>query len=1053
MKRLTIFYVLFVVATVAIYLGLVQLFEQRTIIYHETIFNEQQAAQAALIAQGLTDHFERTLSRARVMATHIMSGFSEGLFSPANVQVHMLQHLVVDPTFLTWGFFPDANAPQLIFSAPGLQADEPELQLRVWVTEFWEVARSAETYYVVPVEAAPDHQWYGLLYPIFVGGRFAGIEAQVIDFGAILGRYVVLTDPGQDDTVLVLDADGLVLYSSDPDNIGWNIADLYGAGSATQSTISRILTEDSGQGGFEIGHASDEEPVRDLLAWCVAPLGDRRLTILLSAPGSRISAAINLYRQYAWLLGILLAFALGVAGALFFLGRQRGLQHVVEERTRDLQRKEQSLRQYNQAMLVLSNTAIAITSALDVDEILQRLVKAAEQVFPESVAVTIQLLDQSREMMETFFASASASETPEKVAFRPGVGIAGHAIAERRLINVPDIHADPRFVPGVKPPPFRSLLVAPLITGSSVWGTLSVEGKQIGAFNEQDEVLVNLLARQAGVALENARLYQSEQRQREIAETLRDIGIALTGATRQEELLRRILEQVGRVLPYDAAGIWLPDEDGVYRLWMGFGYEELGVASQIEQLAWTPAELSVLMEINRTGRTLIVPDVQSYDGWFPIQGFSWLRSWAGAPILLRGELAGILCLDHTEPDFYGPHHEPILEALAAQVSIAVENARLFEQVQDHAQYLQEEVRARTAEVQIEQERTETILRSIDDGVLMADLDGYVTYANRAFISLLGWPEHKVLGRPLADFLHATAPPEDLKGLLAAVCDGHSWRGDLVMRHRDGYAVEVEISAAPYRESNGGVKGFIASLRDIGADRALERMKGQFMTLVSHELRTPLTTLQLHLHLLRRVTDLSDAGQRSMEALEQQTARLAQLMEKILSATRLTDHGAVDTSGRVTFESLLENVRVRFSGAAEKSHITLSILPPPTALPPVYGDESWLSLACYELVDNALTYTQAGGQVTVRLEYEKGQPESYVLFQVIDSGPGIDPDDLAELNRSFVRVGAQRSGTTAGMGLGLFIARSVAEHHGGALVVESEPGVGSTFSLRLPVRVV
>ncbi len=739
------------------------------------------------------------------------------------------------------------------------------------------------------------------------------------------------------------------------------------------------------------------------------------------------------------------------AGLIHVNGREFVLE--IDRAVGYWQTSQATLQHYSQAMLALNNAMIAITSTLQLDEVLQRVIESAMQVFPQALVVTMQLLDEAGERMKTVQASEGAFKTHNLVVFKPGVGIAGHAIAGKQVITVSDIRTDPRFIVGSHPPPFLSLLVAPLITSTRTWGTLSIEGREAGMFSRQDEILANLLARQAGVALEKAHLYEAEQQQRRIAETLRDIGLSLTGMLRQEDVLKQVLEQVGRVLPYHSASVWITDRSGTYHLfsWIGQVRSEQKLSGAGFINYWDFDQQPALSKVGITGEVVVIPDVHKSADWVSLGESSPVNSWAGAPIHVRGELIGALCLDHTTPGFYGPQHRLILEALATQVSMAVESALLFEQVEGHALNLQKQVMARTAEIRFQREQTETILSSIDDGVIITSFNNRITYANEAVYRMLGWSQMDILGRPLASFLHETMLRNMAEEMNEAAQNGRPWRGELRMRHREGYPIILETSGLPYQEQSGEVNGFIISLRRVGEERAIERMKARFMTLIAHEVGTPLMNLKLHLHLLTRSIEDPEQSQTYLNVLQQQALRLDQVWEKVLSATRLADSGALSMTDAINFYSLLDALQVRYNETAAAQSVQMVFAPPDPDLPQVYGDYEWLTRACNELVENALKYTPPGGQVTLEVKPFLIGQWRYLGVYIRDTGPGIDAEDIARLNASFMRIGEQETGVTPGIGLGLSIVRSVAERHGGGLFVESQPGHGSTFVLYLPVR--
>lgn len=710
---------------------------------------------------------------------------------------------------------------------------------------------------------------------------------------------------------------------------------------------------------------------------------------------------------------------------------------------------EDELLRRNQAMLVLNRVAIGVSSTLRLEDILRQLVEAAEQVFSMAHAVTVQLFDESGEFMETVSASAGMVQTRHRVNFRVGTGVAGMAVKEQRVVNIADVQTDPRFVRGEHVPRFHALLVAPLVSATRVWGTLSVESQAIAAFNEDDEILASLLARQAGVAVENAHLYLSEQRQRTVSDTLRDIGMVFTGAIRQEDILRRLLEQVARVVDYDSASVWLIEPGGVIRRFAWVGDPRYGSASEEQDAVWDAAAPTMMKRTIELNETIVVGDTRACDGWMRTPEFDWIRSWAGSPIRARGEVVAVFCLDHHEPGFYTAADRAILDTLATQISLAVENARLFEQVQGYANRLESEVLERTAEIRIQTDRMDAILRNIDDVVLISNLEGYITYANQAVQRLLGWQEMDILGTGLNSLLYSGVPHRRLRDLIHTLRRREPWRGEIVFQHRDGYPIPVEASVLPYRSEGGEVVGFIGSVRPMADAQVLERMKGQFMSLISHELRTPLTNLKLHMHLLRRILGADSPAEKALTALDKQIARLVILMEKVLAVTRLTDVESLDLNNVVYLSSFLEGLRIRFTDRAVRQGVTLEVASPPNDLDTILGDEQWLAQACCELIENALTYTPAGGRVNIDLVGFDLRHQPYVGLRVRDTGPGIDRRELQSLNAAFSRGRPQQMGETMGVGLGLFVAQTVAERHGGGLKVESKPGEGSTFTLYIP----
>jgi signal transduction histidine kinase len=194
-----------------------------------------------------------------------------------------------------------------------------------------------------------------------------------------------------------------------------------------------------------------------------------------------------------------------------------------------------------------------------------------------------------------------------------------------------------------------------------------------------------------------------------LAEALRDTAAALSSTLRFDEVLDRILANVGRVVPHDAANIMLIETDdscsgGIARIVRCRGYAERGVEAAMLALRLSIAELPTLRRMVETGRPLIVPDVQTQPAWMDFSEARWVHSYAGVPIRIKEQIIGFLHLDSATPGFFSPVQAERLQAFADQAAVAVENARLHDEIRRHAAELEQRVAERTAELQTANER-------------------------------------------------------------------------------------------------------------------------------------------------------------------------------------------------------------------------------------------------------------------------------------------------------------------------------------------------------------
>ncbi len=228
--------------------------------------------------------------------------------------------------------------------------------------------------------------------------------------------------------------------------------------------------------------------------------------------------------------------------------------------------------------------------------------------------------------------------------------------------------------------------------------------------------------------------------------------------------------------------------------------------------------------------------------------------------------------------------------------------------------------------------------------------------------------------------------------------------------------------------------------------ALSRVKDEFISNVSHELRSPITSLKVNLHALGLRPEKRDAYTMS---LQRELARLENLVENLLTVSRL-DQGRVEfTFAPVDLNDLLEVYVNDRRAVADQQNLTLAVRKS-SGLPPVNADRSQLDQVVSILLTNALNYTQAGGTVTISTRVDSREGREYVCFSVGDTGPGISPEDRAQLFERFFRGKAGRDSGAPGTGLGLSIAREIVDRHDGLIEVVSEGlGRGAVFTVWLP----
>jgi len=195
---------------------------------------------------------------------------------------------------------------------------------------------------------------------------------------------------------------------------------------------------------------------------------------------------------------------------------------------------------------------------------------------------------------------------------------------------------------------------------------------------------------------------EAEREQRALAEALRDTAAALNSTLEFDQVLDRILANVGRVVSHDAASIMLIDAgQGTARVHRCHGYVERGVSAEIYLWQFKIADFAGLRTMTEMGQPVIIPDTHADPDWVRLSGTDWQRSYVGAPICVKGQVFGVMNLDSATPGFFTLIHADRLQAFADQAAIAIENARLYDQAHRHASELEQqamELQARNEEL-------------------------------------------------------------------------------------------------------------------------------------------------------------------------------------------------------------------------------------------------------------------------------------------------------------------------------------------------------------------
>jgi PAS domain S-box-containing protein len=406
-----------------------------------------------------------------------------------------------------------------------------------------------------------------------------------------------------------------------------------------------------------------------------------------------------------------------------------------------------------------------------------------------------------------------------------------------------------------------------------------------------------------------------------------------------------------------------------------------------------------------------------------------MEAYLGAPVRVRGEQAGTLCfLDRA------PRAEPFTERDRAFLRIL-------------AQWVGGELERREAAEALgaREERYRSLVESASDLIYTTDREGRFTYVNPPFTATLGFGEAELLGRPALDLVR-----EDQRRVVGRFYREQVEEGRatsylrIPVVTRDGREVWLGQNWVLLRE-RGEVVGAQAVARDITRQYETERMKDEFLSVVSHELRTPLTAIRGSLGLLAsgKMGTLQERGQRMLEIAARNTDRLVRLINDLLDLEKMASGKETLERRDVDAADLVQQAAEVMRPMAAQNGVELVAAGAPA---PLWADPDRVLQVLVNLLSNAIKFSPQGGAVRLEAAREGGE----VRFRVRDEGRGIPADKLEAVFERFQQVDSSDAREKGGTGLGLPIARKIAEQHGGRLWVESEWGRGSTFFLALPV---
>ena len=703
-----------------------------------------------------------------------------------------------------------------------------------------------------------------------------------------------------------------------------------------------------------------------------------------------------------------------------------------------LERAREEVERRADAERTLRQIAANISAIRDSQVVLQQTVDEALRLL-ESRDARIDLLEDGL-MVWRFTATnrdMEAFDTTLDTGFAVGEGIAGLVVRDGKPFRTGDYLAEDRFVhtPSsdafVRETGMRSVIAAPMIGESGPLGVISVATDRPDAYDDTDAALLEALADQATIAIQNARLIEAlERSQTDLAKratterALREMASAIAELREPDELLRRIVEETRRLLGSDGAHLTRisPDgtdlvpevvagDDDVERAWLrGLRFP---VNAGINGLAAGQGEPVWTADYTQDDRIPLEPDDLDVARRMGLCGM------ASAPLRSpEGTVIGTLAVSYRTPHPFDPEEVAVLKSLADHAAIAVTNTTLYERLRQS------------------QARYRHLVQNSPDIVWSVDAEARFTFVSATVERLTGWQPLELLGEHFGALIHESSREvAQINWTRTISVPNQELRGRVNLLHRDGHAIPAEFIAMASLDADGRFAGANGSVRDMTRRDALERdlrrqaaelAAGEERSHLARELHDSVTQALFSMTLLTRTIEMQ--LERNPDAARAQLVILRDLEREALAEMRALIFEL--RPGNLEQDGLIHALRTHSS--ALQGRIGLPIVVSGTELPdrlPIEIEE-----VLYRIAQEALhNVVKHAGAREAGLELEKVGDD--VRLRIIDDGRGFDPE----------RVPAGHLGL-AGM-------RARAAKIGAELQVRSSTGSGTTVEVVVPAEAI
>jgi signal transduction histidine kinase len=425
-------------------------------------------------------------------------------------------------------------------------------------------------------------------------------------------------------------------------------------------------------------------------------------------------------------------------------------------------------------------------------------------------------------------------------------------------------------------------------------------------------------------------------------------------------------------------------------------------------------------------------------------------SWMYIPLKFGESVLGILSIFHESSDFFTNRDRELGEAIAGQISMALNNAEIFKLVRDQSENLGSMLR----DQEVEASRSQAILEAVADGVLVTGVQAEIMLLNKSAKNILRIEENAI---DLSLQGLKTYYGDKINHWISTIYDWTNQpsknKSDVVISEKinlnENQVISVHLSPVIWRND---FLGTVSVFRDISVEVQIDQLKTDFISNISHELRTPMTSIKGYVEVLLMGASgmINEQQKHFLEIIQSNTNRLKSLVDDILDVSRIESGKIILRPESFDLLSKIKDiVEIHKNSTMIDSKQISYRINPIGIVPPIIADPERIEQVLLNILNNARIYSYDQSVITISVESLGG----FVKIAVADLGVGIARDEQDHIFERFFRGKNAINLNSAGTGLGLSIARTIIEMHGGNIKMESSgiPGEGSTFTIMIPIK--